>query len=148
MNHAAIVTLDALKRLRAILEDPKAWVKGNEALDEKGDRVRYGDQRACSWCLTGALDLAVKQATEHLNYNPPHPYDIESRAMALLVNHYPIDCTKAYELLSGANVPAVQHALMRNEVQHNNDMPDTTHVDIVAWIDEAIARLTNWMGAA
>jgi len=34
---------------------PKSWIKFSEAEDSEGNPVSAIDERACKWCLTGAL---------------------------------------------------------------------------------------------
>lgn len=48
-------TLDALRELRTLLEDPDHWTTGAFACDELGRRVNPSNSKACRWCLTGGI---------------------------------------------------------------------------------------------
>jgi hypothetical protein len=50
----AMTALEALKRIRKLLADPKSWKQGTYAKDAKGNTVQPTDPKATCWCLVGA----------------------------------------------------------------------------------------------
>lgn len=61
---------DALRRAKALISDPNAWVQGCFAEDADGTEVEPRDPSARSWCAVGAVikvgDDTVVEAAEGL----------------------------------------------------------------------------------
>ena len=47
--------LELLTKMRARLEKPEAWCQIFRALDGAGEQVDPDSDRACTWCLFGAM---------------------------------------------------------------------------------------------
>ena len=47
--------LENLKRVKSLLSDESAWTKRVYAKDAKGYTIATKDDKACSWCLAGAI---------------------------------------------------------------------------------------------
>jgi hypothetical protein len=49
-----MTALEALKRIRKLVADPKGWRQGTYAKDAKGNTVDPNSPSATCWCLVGA----------------------------------------------------------------------------------------------
>ncbi len=108
-------TIEILTEARAILSDPKHWTKGTlaRAANERED-VREDYSNAVCFCALGAIDYAVTKVMGTTAY--------ESSAV------FSAACD-AFErgLPEFTSIPAF------------NDDPKTTHADVLAGFDKALA---------
>lgn len=101
---------DDLKAARKLIERPECWTKGQAAKDVFG-LVAYGEfDRAVCWCAVGAVDRICGRYLKRFN-----------TAIAALKVQMPAD-------------PGLHQNIFRF-----NDDPATTHADILALFDRAIA---------
>ena len=103
-------TIEILRSARALIDAPEKWTKGTEARDAHGFRVRFESPDAVCFCAVGALLGALHRAG--------NDDDGECVALRRLRKALPIGFADVVSL---------------------NDHPDTTHADIMAVFDRAIA---------
>lgn len=103
---------EVLTRAKARIATPERWTKGTYARDESGEPADSYSARAVCWCMLGAVfaDVIDGIAIEHA-ICLPHPIE---------------------DALKAANGGEVRFA-------HFNDAPETTHADVLAVLDRAIA---------
>lgn len=112
--------IEVLRKGRKEIEDPTHWIKGEAAATAEGAPVDPTDPRAVCFCAIGSVR---KYSTEP-----------SGRGM---INTYP--GLKAMAALRAA-IPSEAPAL---RIPTFNDNPKTTHADILALFDRAIAQLEN-----
>lgn len=108
-----MTTVEILKAARALISTPDKWVKGVYARNDKGVSVPDNDPAACAFCAVGAMRHACKIAEHELDTRASDPYFLAKRAVRAQTNH-------------GA-------------VSDFNDDEETTHADVLAAFDRAIA---------
>jgi hypothetical protein len=111
---AAVEAIDVLHRMRARLESPSAWVQGSLARGTDGRSCKALDDRACAWCLIGAIAVELRDT----------PWG-DPRGVA-------------QELAVTVGLPALTLGLT---LAGWNDDPRRTHDEVLDAIDETIARL-------
>lgn len=104
-----MTTKEILIAARAKIADPRAWTKGAAARTAGGSPVNPIDDRACSWCILGALDAVDR-------VEGPHRMDV----VAALRREIP---------------PCAGDRFVHNY----NDAAATEHADVLALFDRAIA---------
>jgi hypothetical protein len=103
--------LEILRDARAKIAEPDAWIKGDLARDIDGNVVEPAGADACQWCLEGALYAAAGTF-------PATPFDWDVYAAWSIVRTCaPTDAVYAF-----------------------NDALETTHEEVLAVLDCAIAR--------
>lgn len=104
----------AFESMKATLKDPSHWTKGHFAGDAQNDMVLVMDESAVCFCLAGAL---LKHESI-LNLNDR--------------------CPKAWRIMRNA-------AVMRGylTIPDFNDDPETTHQDVLNFLDECIAEASK-----
>ena len=97
---------------RAFLSKPQSWSQDAFAYDQTDTRVSYDAKSACSWCLEGAIRRAARRGSASET-------NLE-RAIALVrdIIHVP------------GHYPTIQGW---------NDRASTTHREVLAVLDRAIA---------
>ena len=108
-------TLEVLEGMRSLLTYPANWTQCVEATDCNGNSVRAADRNARNWCLIGAC-MKVERS-------------LNTRALTT------IKATSAYEYWKAVVYTGYEPSLV-----DFNDSPTTTHADIMAILDEAIAN--------
>jgi hypothetical protein len=108
-----MTVLDLLRDTRILLADPAHWCKGHFALTATGKSTSHHGDHACRWCVTGALFKLL--AFKHDN--------VYHQVRCLLMDCIPVGLESRHN-----------HALAAY-----NDRPETTHSDVLAWLDAAIA---------
>ncbi|WP_037500667.1 DUF6197 family protein [Sphingomonas jaspsi] len=107
---------DLLIRVREILADPEHWTKDSFARDDNGYFIDPTEPVARCFCLDGALIRAAHELHPEVNTSNPYRFGEYRDAADRLSN------------FAG-----------RNHLQFNDD-PETTHADVLALIDKAIAN--------
>jgi hypothetical protein len=97
-----------LKGARDLIATPEAWQKGHSARDAGGAPVRSSSDRACKFCLEGAIYRA-----------------------------YHFSMGLKYNSLSDA-LSMVRREIGTEYVFQWNDRPETTHADVLAILDKVI----------
>ena len=113
-NNPKIKTI--LKAAREILQDEKRWTKGYFARTAAGDRVESCNKAAVCYCAMGAIDKAAVEARE------PR-FGVGDDAIDALAKFLPDGHQKS--------------------VASFNDNPKTTHAEVLALFDQAIAKLES-----
>ena len=110
---------EALKLARDKIKDPKNWNKNNPAQDTDGKQIEPFSDKACSWCALGAVRAIF----------PIGVIDL----YGLRMETYTDFCTfqTAKQLLD-------THT-SHYDITFFNDHHDTTHGDVLALFDKAIA---------
>ena len=109
---------EILKRAREIISDPLRWTKGAFARDPEGfdldsEEAYSADLASCSFCSIGAVKRAMgPHASSTL-------YELEKNTKKFL-----------YKSVFGPHVSTASF----------NDSPSTTHQDVMAAFDRAIAE--------
>ena len=101
-----------LKEARSLISDPIHWTRGGWARAEDGVACFPQDEKACSFCLEGALRLAGTR------YSP------EERADAVDILHHAIDGQPGGSL--------------RSSIPGFNDNDNTKHRDVLEALNLAI----------
>lgn len=91
---------------KALIDTPEKWTKGWFARSANNRRVRQGSNKACRWCVVGAVGVASGSSGS-----------CAARALA-----------------------ALRECCSEDFIADFNDDPATTHADIMALFDRAIAR--------
>lgn len=104
-------TLEILKAARALIEKPEHWSKGAFARDPRGNGVSPINKTAVCWCAAGSV-----------------------RNVGL------ISQVELYAALGVLRTALPAEAGRLAGVITFNDRPDTTHADIIALFDRAIAE--------
>lgn len=94
---------------------PEKWTKGSWARDAYGNHCKITSENAECFCIGGAVGRSVQY-----NHTGLYPIDMVNMVFEVLFNHLPED--GLYEVLMDFN-----------------DHCDTTHQDILALFDRAIA---------
>lgn len=102
---------EVLIRVRERLSDPSHWCQGSMALDEHDNPIDPQSKEACRWCLLGAIHA---ETSDNVMIN-----DINN----ILVRKYTEKFKRHYFIITAAN-----------------DVPTTTHQDILTLLDEEIKR--------
>jgi hypothetical protein len=102
-------TAEILRVTRVKLAGPDSWTKGCFARTDGGTNVSYESKDAVCWCLQGAL-FSVTDDTQKLSI--------------------------ALDMIEGA---LFDQSLPFDTIPKYNDAPETTHSDILATLDRAIA---------
>lgn len=102
--------LDVLQQTRDLLSDPGRWTRGSFARDADLSTVSVNDDRACAWCLQGALARVTNWDERYL------------AAQHALVSLIPLDDRDR----------PVHHLPSLND--------QVGHAAVLALLDEAIAR--------
>lgn len=110
-------TSELLRAAKAKIEDPKRWTKGDTALDSRGERVGARDATACCWCSMGALSAA---------------------GAIVPTGDDPATC-----MLRRCIMPRKPYGASLVEF---NDAPATTHADVMALFERAIAMAESEEG--
>lgn len=104
--------IDLLRAAREVIADPSHWCKGTDAMDEDGKVCSKYDNAAVRFCANGA----VRRARMLTNAN----FNIEMTALDTLRSACPL-------------------ANKWEETPDFNDRPETTHSEVLAVFDRAIA---------
>ena len=96
---------------RALLTEPERWTKEWSARDREGGCTNAHDLAAVCWCLVGALAVTCPTRTE-LGAQSPW-----------------------VQVITALGMPGT------DAVVEFNDRPSTTHADVLAVLDAAVARL-------
>lgn len=116
-----ITAVEVLRLARVLLSDELRWCKGEAALDLFGNRTTARSPAACQWCLRAALDRSC-------------PNDVDPRDMRV--------CRKVFAAVQ-RSIPGSQRATNPAFSIHRfNDHENTTHADVLAVCDAAIAAET------
>lgn len=112
---------DILQKARKLISKPEAWTKGSFARDAEG-RICNSDRSpfACSWCALGAINYSTNSFTM--------AFDAFRLARSLLCK-----AVRARVTHDDSDNPTTNPASY-------NDSPSTTHADILAVFDDAIAQ--------
>jgi len=113
---------DEKSRLLALLQPPRAWCQHAEARDGEGNPVRFDDQRALAWDLTGALC---------------HLFGWRRAAELFCQLHRHIGARSRSDKVSGFSEFQAMSAL-----QDFNDSADMTHERLLA----AVSAVPVWRG--
>jgi len=108
--------LDVLRTARGLIENPENWTKGEIARNSDGKICAADGRGAVCWCSVGAVDRAWLRS-ENTDYSVQH------QALTLL------------DRLSGR-----EDTEYCRPVAAFNDSPETTHADVLALFDHAIAE--------
>jgi hypothetical protein len=111
MSETLQTPADVLRAARALIAEPERWTRGVFARDAKGQSIPLFDKRAERFCVLGACR----------NIADPLPEYILGDEAELALDEV---CAE----LHGKTIPAF------------NDDPQTTHADVLALYDAAIAR--------
>lgn len=124
--------LRTLRIARALLDEPSAWVQHTAAKDAQRAPTSPESLDACCWCITGALIYAVASQVPE-----PSEHGFERSRL----------CDSALSAL----LPALhsQHGWPKRtrreaagvQLMAFNDSPYTTHGDVLAVLDQSIARI-------
>lgn len=111
--------IELLKSGRDRIADPKNWTKGYYARDAGGNPIGEDSPEAVCWCAAGALQSClVIIAAGNIRRN----YNIRNHALEFLHLSMPSDFDVNLFSIAGFN-----------------DAPETTHADVMAAYDRAIA---------
>ena len=105
-----MTTLQILKAARELISEPERWTKDAEARSPIGRSVRHESPNACRWCVLAAIWRAG---------GPPPPSGYGTGAIGALLDAGGF----------GDSISLLDY----------NDDPNTTHADILALYDRAIA---------
>lgn len=103
-------TKQALESMRELLSDETKWTKGESARDANGKAVPSTSEDAASFCLIGAIHQA--DGAYH---------DVRNALVAQILKR------------------SERSVVYFNAVVYFNDLPTTTHADILGVLDDAIA---------
>ena len=103
---------ELFRKVKELLSDKNRWTKGDYAKDETGRSVKVNDDNACKWCLYGAV-LKICYDSRHIDY----------------LSEY-IVYSSEY-LVSSGKISSIL-------LMHRNDNYNTTHEEILEFIDELI----------
>lgn len=117
-------TATDLRNAKAIISDPNKWGRHYYAADEGGDPVDHDSPEATCFCTFGAVMKAV-------SCDEDDEFGIE-RTVRLF------QCEATLE----ASLPIYDGDRYHTVIGFNDD-PDTTHDDVMALYDRAIARCNN-----
>lgn len=111
-----------LEEVRRLLRKPKYWTKRTPARDAKGKPVTPTSNKACQFCLLGAIDLALDDL---IGRDMPPRYfsvffEVHKVLKQTLCRMYPDDTP---------------------EIDVFNDNEKTTHKDVLRLIDETLESL-------
>lgn len=101
-----------LKKAKALISDPNAWIRGHAGTDKSGLPVRANHPDACRWCALGALWKAADYDTREAIY-----CEIVDAEVCL-------ESALGVSLITG--------------IARYNDDPETTHTDVMSLYDRAI----------
>lgn len=109
-------SIELLTQTKSLIANPDNWIKKKNALSAKGREVKPSSNRACKFCLLGALDRvsALNGFTYSVRNEAIYRLEIEVKQ----VSEY--RCVHWY-----------------------NDAPKTTHSDVIAILDNAIQTLSG-----
>lgn len=107
--------VDVLKQARALIEQPKAWARGDMSTDRFGHQVPLHSREACRFCLYGALLRVLGMRSDDAL-----PISVTSAVRRAILRR-----------------PYVRHEM---HIVSFNDWPRTTHEDVLAVLDGAIAK--------
>ena len=108
-------TIEILRAARAKIEDPDRWCKTFLARDSAGSPVMPWEAGACKWCPIGAIEAIEGQ----------FGYSIEARS--------------ALDAASPIEHPAWADWDWGVEAAKFNNLDTTTHAEVLAMFDRAIA---------
>lgn len=112
-------TMQILIGVRALLSEPKRWMKGGLAQDADGEDVEPFSQRAQCWCLVGAM---IKVTNEALGLPGVDGYDLHEFTAYI----------RAQDLMKRVVGDGA------GTIVSFNDAPETNHIDIQQAITFAI----------
>ena len=112
MGSLAMQDIDVLKRARALIADSRCWTKSTFARNALGEPVPSKHPTACKWCGGGAIK-AISTS------------DCAERD----------GCRRHLEA-------ALSSQWANRTFAQFNDAPETTHADVLACYDRAIANLS------
>lgn len=112
--------LEVLKRTRVILSDPKAWTQDFFARDKHGRECSPNSERACQWCLFGAVRRAsFDDICQNGGYDQ-HVGETSVKVVKLIEGY-----------LNGYHPPSW------------NDAAERTHSDVTAMLDGLISKMES-----
>lgn len=109
------MTLDILKRARALLTPPGAWTQTAFARDRDGEPINADSEAAISWCSAGALEASKGGKTRW----------------------------RAQNHLKSAISTSERSFVSEWSVLTWNDNPDRTQKEVLAAFDKAIAMASH-----
>lgn len=105
---------DTLRRIRARIDTPEKWCKKFYAVDRDGSSVSLDSPKACRWCLSGAIMAEL----------PPR------RIRPAVEDELRAWCYISLTLGDGKT----------ESLASWQDLPETTHGDVMQLLDRCIAR--------
>jgi hypothetical protein len=112
-----VTTPEILREARALIDTPEKWAKGYYAFGPDGSTRDIEDPEACRFCVRGAL----------FRIESRFGYMVEAEASKAIYKAVP----------DAVRIPADE--IGNNAVVVFNDHPETTHAEILALFDRAIA---------
>lgn len=135
------------------------WIKGNWAVNAKGEPVAPEDESACKWCEEGA----IRAATHHIGVNPETGQEDDPERVALRAEIRKV-CSSLLQASDERHATAYVKAHKAHTkgmggtstyldgatsgIPHVNDAPGTEHSFIVGAFQRArkLAGLARWPG--
>jgi hypothetical protein len=113
--------VDDLKAAKAVISDPKNWIKGEMAKASRKDRygIHANNPSANCFCALGAVHLAIPS------------YEPIEKLRRKLVKHY-------LEKAVVAIAPRMKMSIWGGKIPQFNDNPRTTHAKVMGLFDKAI----------
>lgn len=108
---------------KVIAQLKKGWCRGSYARDNTGISVDFGDPRACSWCLMGAMYVVIAPTAQ----KPSHLSGTEGGIRSALVSEL-------------SSTLALTDAPERNLIPFNDEVCQTQE-DAIDLIRKTINRL-------
>lgn len=109
-------SIELLTQTKSLIANPDNWIKKNNAISATGRKVKPTSNRACKYCVLGALDRV--SALNGFSYSD------RNEAIYRLENE-------------------VKQVSDFRCVHWYNDAPKTRHNDVIAILDNAIATLSG-----
>jgi hypothetical protein len=118
--------MQVLTAASELLADPAKWTKGTSARNSVGKSVACTDSRAVCFCSLGAIELAARTHVQ----------------TQYMVSKLPEDDRHARHLnnLVELTVKQMEKAVVGNDVPVFNDLPATTHPQVMNAFRMALAR--------
>ena len=117
-----LTTGEILSIARVKIRNEKNWLKGQSTEKSNGDFAHPSSAKACKWCALGAVRSVFKEGTEEHSFDTAMDEHMFQTAMFTLSKF--TDCK---------NIAAF------------NDHSETTHADIIAVFDKAIAAIDPYL---
>ncbi len=128
-----VKALNILRDARALIATPEGWTQGAGARDQNGDPVEVGAAGAICFCPVAAIFRAAGVGAEGAEGADAPEILTAVHMVALEIAR--VDLARDYP---AHEIDDMEFGVP--ELVDINDLPDTTHTEILAAFDAAIAR--------